>query len=84
MSRLKTFIFIFFLSSCTAFIKENYATPIQLVGDSGGYLSGGDISKSYSTILAAFMSGKKIRPLYNINTGSTGWGMCTITSFYIQ
>ena len=38
MLKLKTFIFIFLLSSCTAFVKENYATPIQLVGDSGGYL----------------------------------------------
>jgi len=26
------------LFSCTTLVKENYATPIQLVGDSGGYL----------------------------------------------
>ena len=38
MLKIYTFILIFFLSSCTAFVKENYATPIQLVGDSGGYL----------------------------------------------
>ena len=24
--------------SCTSLLKENYATPVQLVGDSGGYL----------------------------------------------
>lgn len=38
MLKLKTLIFIFTLSSCTMLVKENYATPIQLVGDSGGYL----------------------------------------------
>ena len=38
MQKLKTLIFIFLFSSCTTLVKENYATPIQLVGDSGGYL----------------------------------------------
>ena len=38
MLKLKTFIFIFILSSCTTLVKENSAKRIQLVGDSGGYL----------------------------------------------
>ncbi|GAB1624089.1 hypothetical protein AAOGI_41390 [Agarivorans albus] len=52
--------------------------------NAGGYLSGNDISIAYSTILAAKMAGKEVRPLYQINEGATGWGMCTIKSFYLK
>jgi len=52
--------------------------------EAGGRLSGNDIGIAYSTILAAKMSGKEIRPLYEINEGATGWAMCTIKSFYLK
>ena len=75
------------------YVKTNGGSPYIQLGansmpgcynNSGGYLSGSDIKMAYSTMLAAKMSGKDVRVLYEINEGSTGWGMCTITSFYLR
>jgi len=49
----------------------------------GAQLKGSNIDRAYSTMLAAFMAKKKVRPLYVIKEGATGWDMCTISSFFI-
>lgn len=51
--------------------------------DAGGYLEGDDVDKAYSTVLAALMGGREIRPLYEIRSDE-GWGMCRIKSIYIR
>jgi hypothetical protein len=52
--------------------------------EQGAYLKGSDVDRAYSTMLAAYMAKKRVRPLYAINENSTGWSMCTITSFFIK
>lgn len=52
--------------------------------ESGGYLYGDSDEKAYSTVLAAFMAGREVRPLYEIVSGGSGWGMCRITSIYMR
>lgn len=53
-------------------------------GNSGGYLKGTDIDKAYSAVLAALLSNRQVRPLYEINTEATGWSQCYIKSIYIR
>jgi len=76
-------------------VKEIYITTSGAVfvtvnsipgcyNNQGAYLSGSNVDRAYSTLLAAYMAKKRIRPLYNINSASTGWGMCTITSFFVR
>lgn len=48
------------------------------------YLKGSDIDKLYSTVLAAFMAGKSVRPLYHIDTTKTGWGLCYVDAVYLK
>lgn len=52
--------------------------------DKGAYLKGSDIDKLYSTVLAAFMAGKSVRPLYHIDTAKTGWGLCYVEAVYLR
>lgn len=65
---------------------ETSSAPLPgCYADSGAYLIGSDLSRSYSALLAVLMANKKIRPLYEIhNPNDQGWGRCKITSFYIQ
>lgn len=51
-------------------------------GDNGGYLEG---DKAYSTILAAHLAGREVRPLYDIVGGDTSkWSACRIRSIYVR
>lgn len=52
--------------------------------NNAGYIRGSDIEKLYSTILAAYMAGKNIRPLYQIDASKTGWGLCYVEAVYIK
>gem|GEM_PF-6084216 len=47
-------------------------------------MSGSDVDRAYSTVLSALMGGRKVRVLYEINEGSTGWGMCTIKPLFVM
>lgn len=52
-----------------------------------GYLKGSDIDRLYSTVLAAFMGGKEVLPLYrydNRNEGYSGWGLCYVEAVYVR
>lgn len=52
--------------------------------DKGGYVKGTNIEKLYSTILAAFMAGKSVQPLYQIDASKTGWGLCYVEAVYLR
>ena len=49
-----------------------------------GYIKGANVEKLYSTILAAFMAGKSIKPLYHINAANSGWGLCFVEAVYLK
>ncbi len=75
------------------YVKTDASSPYVQLGsnampgcynNSGGYLSGSDVDRAYSTVLSALMGRRKVRVLYEINEGSTGWGMCTIKSLFIM
>lgn len=72
---------VYITTSGSAFIT--FASLPGCYNGQGGYLQGSDVDKAYATMLAAFMAKKRVRPLYSINEGTTGWSMCTISSFFI-
>lgn len=66
------------------FVKFQPGTMPGCYDGSGAYLSGNDADKAYSTILAALLSKRDVRPLYEIDPNGEGWGMCKIKSLFIQ
>lgn len=53
----------------------------------GAFLTGSNIDRLYSTLLAAYLSGKDIKPLYNFRTvteGYSGWALCDIEAVYVN
>lgn len=72
---------IYIDTSGSAFIT--FASLPGCYNEQGGFLQGSNVDKAYATILAAFMAKKKVKPLYTINEGATGWSMCVISSFYM-
>ncbi|ACR13944.1 hypothetical protein [Teredinibacter turnerae] len=71
----------------TVFVYLGSNSMTGCYNDNAAYLKGDNIDKLYSTILAAHMSEKQIKPLYqfdNTDEGYSGWGLCYIYGVYIK